>query len=59
MYYEGVVDDATAVVERLTAETVTTIGTRRSRQLQPAQAGKETIPIKNQDDEVSYTRCTG
>ena len=57
--YEGVVDNATAVVERLTAETVTIFGTRRSRQLQPPQAGKENIPEKNQDDEVSYTRCTG
>ena len=54
VYYEGVVDDATAVVERLT-----TFGTRRSRHLQPLQAGEENIPIKNQDDEVSYTRCTG
>ena len=44
VYYEGVVDDATAVVERLTAETVTTFGTRRSRQLQPPQAAKENIP---------------
>ena len=59
VYYEGVVDDATAVVERLTAETVTTFGTRRSRQLQPSQASKENIPVKNQDDEVSYTMCTG
>ena len=25
VYYEGLVDDATAVVERLTAETVTTL----------------------------------
>ena len=59
VYYEGVVDDATAVVERLTAETVTACGTRRSQQLQPLQAGKENILVKNQDDEVSYTRCTG
>ena len=59
VYYEGVVDDATAVVERLTAETVITFGTRRSQQLQPPQAGKENISVKDQNDEVSYTRCTG
>ena len=28
VYYEGVVDDATAVVERFTAETVTTLAQR-------------------------------
>jgi len=57
VYYEGIVDDASAVVERLTAETVTTFGTRRSRQLQlmSSEAGKENIPVKNPDDEVSYT----
>ena len=57
----GLVDDATAVVERLTAtaETVTTFGTRRSRQLQLSQADKENISVKDQNDEVSYTRCTG
>ena len=59
VFYEGVVGDATAVVERLTAETATSFGTRRSRQLQLSRAGKDNIPIKNQDDEVSYTRCTG
>ena len=59
VYYEGLVDDATAVVERLTAETVTTFGTRRSRQLQLSQADKENISVKDQNDEVSYTRCTG
>jgi len=61
VYYEGIVDDASAVVERLTAETVTTFGTRRSRQLQSmsSEAGKENIPVKNPDDEVSYTiQCT-
>ena len=56
-YYEGLVDDATAVVERLTAETVTTFGTRRSQQLQLSQADKENISVKDQNDEVSYTRC--
>jgi len=61
VYYEGIVDDASAVVERLTAETVTTFGTRRSRQLQSmsSEASKENIPVKNLDDEVSYTiQCT-
>ena len=62
VYYEGVVDDATTVVERLTAETVTTFGTRRSRQPQPSEACKENISVNNQDDEVSNTqifRSTG
>ena len=54
VYYGGVVDDAAAVVEGLAA-----FGTKQSWQLQPSQAGKEIISIKNQDDEVSYTRCTG
>ena len=44
VYYEGVVDNTTAVVERLTPETVTTFVTRQSWQLQPPQAGKENIP---------------
>ena len=48
-----------SVVERLTAETVTTFGIRRSRQLQLSQADKENISVKDQNDEVSYTRCTG
>ena len=59
VYYEGLVDDATAVVERLTAETVTTFGIRQSWQLQLSQADKENISVKDQNDEVSYTRCTG
>ena len=61
VYYEGLVDEATTAVERLTAtaETVTTFGTRRSRQLQLSQADKENISVKDQNDEVSYTRCTG
>ena len=59
VYCEDLVDDATAVVERLTAETVTTFGTRRSQQLQLSQADKENISVKDQNDEVSYTRCTG
>ena len=33
VYYEGIVDDPSTVVEKLTADTVTTFGTRRSRQL--------------------------
>ena len=53
MYYEGLVDDATAVVERLTAETVTTFGTRQSRQLQLSQADKENISVKDQNDGVT------
>jgi len=32
VYYEGIVDDARAVVEGLTVETVTTFGTRQSQQ---------------------------
>ena len=62
VYYEGVVNDATTVVERLTAETVTTFGTRRSWQQQLSEACKENISINNQDNEVSYTqifRSTG
>ena len=59
VYYEGVVDDATTVVERLTAETVTTFGTRRSRQQQPSEACKENISINNKDNEVSYTQIFG
>ena len=60
-YYEDIVDDASAVVERLTAETVTTFGTRRSSNcMQSSEGSKEIIPVKNQDDEVSYAiqyRC--
>ena len=58
VYYEGIVDDANAVVEWLTTETASTFGTRRSRQLQPWQVGKENT-IMNHDDEVSYIiQCT-
>jgi len=32
VYYEGIVDDAGAVVEGVTVETVTTFGTRQSQQ---------------------------
>ena len=53
VYYEGLVDDATAAVEKLTAETVTTFGTRRSWQLQPPQTGKKNISVKDQNDGVT------
>jgi len=60
-YYEDIVDDASAVLERLTAETVTNFGTRRSGNcMQSSEGSKEIIPVKNQDDEVSYAiqyRC--
>ena len=32
VYYKGIVNDPDSLVEKLTADTVTTIGTRRSRQ---------------------------
>ena len=58
VYYEGIVDDANAVVERLTTETASTFGTRRSRKLQPSQVGKDNTAM-NHRDEVSYTvQCT-
>ena len=40
VYYEGIVNDPDRLVEKLTADTVTTFGTRRSRQIQSPQ-GKE------------------
>ena len=43
VYYEGIVDDPNSLVEKLTADTVTTFGTRRSRQLQNLQ-DKENQP---------------
>ena len=59
VYYEGIVNDANIVVERLTTETASTFGTRRSQQQQLSQVGKENITVNNQDDEVSYLiQCT-
>ena len=37
VYYKGIVDDPNSLVEKLTADTVTTFGTRRSRQLHSCQ----------------------
>ena len=59
VYYEGILDDASDVVERLIIETSSTFGTRRSRRQQPSQVGKENITVNHQDDEVSYIiQCT-
>ena len=59
VYYEGILDDASAVVVTPTIETSSTFGTRPSRQQQPSKVGKENITVNCQDDEVSYIiQCT-
>lgn len=35
LYYEGIVDDSSSLLDRYKASTLTTYGTRRSRKTQP------------------------
>ncbi len=59
VYYEGTVDNASILVERMTAETVTTSGTRRSRHLQPVPRGKENSEQVSVNSFDLYTHTHG